>query len=140
MQHERLLTINNEDLQSIRSAIFGTEIATLLPEHAAMFNAENDACFTHFIDTLPEDMRAECDRAKDGDHAAILAIGDAYHEFRDLFESTLAAQNPDAYNEFIESVASGDVDSANAIVSDFTRMRSIADSPVIDDELDAQFT
>lgn len=139
MQHERLPTINNEDHRSIQSAVFGTEIATLAPEHAAMFNAENDACFAHFIDTLPEEMRAECARATAGDHAAILAISDAYHEFRDNFESALAEQNPDAYNEFIEAVASGDAESASAVVTDFINTRPTADVPMIDDELDAQF-
>jgi hypothetical protein len=104
-----------------------------------MFAAENDACFARFASTLPAELGEESLRAERGDAEAISIITSAYQDFRDLFESELAAQNPDAYNEFIESVASGDIRSASALVDEFFNTKTLANSPVIDDELDAQF-
>lgn len=139
MQHEHPQTISNENYQILQSVIFGTEVATLLPEHAAMFAAENDACFVHFIDTLPDQLREEVTRAENGDKDAILALSDAYHEYRDRFESDLAQNNPEAYNDFIEAVTIGNIEKASALVDDFHQTRNLANLPVIDDELDAQF-
>jgi hypothetical protein len=139
MQHEQLPTISSENQELIKAAIFGEEIAQLLPEYAAMFAAENDACFAHFIDTLPLELHDDRERAESGDKDAILTLSTLYHDFRDAFEGELGQNNPDSYAEFIESVAAGDISAASQIVHDFYKSKELADSAVIDDELDTQY-
>ncbi|HXK38278.1 MAG TPA: hypothetical protein VJ579_04400 [Candidatus Paceibacterota bacterium] len=139
MQQEQTPTINNEHHELLAQAIFGDELASLPPEHTAMFRAENDACFAYFVDSLPEAQQAERERAIQGDKDAMLSLTTHYHEFRDAFESELAQSNPDLYSDFIESVAMGDLYAASQIVHDFYKKKELANSAVIDDELDAQY-
>lgn len=140
MQHEQYPTINDGEHRVLKSAIFGAEISSLPPEYAAMFEAENDACFTHFLDTLDGELHQVRGRAEDGDVEAALILADAYREFRDLFESELVQTNPDAYRAFIEAVAEGNTSVASAIANDHYTAKTLASSAIIDDELDAQFT
>ncbi len=140
MLHERPTTNANERYHGLRSMIFASETRDLRPEHAAMFSAENDANFVHFIDSLSPEMHEQIMRAEGGDTDAAQAIALAYQEFRDLFESGLAERDPEVYNAFIDAVARGDADTASMIVDEFYRQSELVDQPVIDDELDAQFT
>lgn len=102
------------------------ELSTLSPELLPMWTAENNACFPHFLNYANDEFPGLLFDAQNGDINSINYIALKYDEYRNNLEANLMDYAPQIYEQFIESVRSGDSDQSvqfmNEFVNGFTKI------------------
>lgn len=125
---------NNESQDRLFNDIFNIEKSGVEDEYLPMWNAENNACFPHFINYAGDVMSEALEQAKSGDKNAILLLSNSYQDYRTELETSMSEYAPNIYDFFIEAVGRGD--SANSAMYVEEYISSIGEGPQKEDDDD----
>lgn len=100
-----------------------------------MFDAENSACYHHFLEMLPEDFDDTLDEAKDGDTDAIKTLATSYRTFRENLEADLSENDPSSYEAFIGAVALANAPLAQTVLENYFSTIPLGEADELPDAL-----
>lgn len=126
---------NKEKPEQLFDDTIALEKGEVSPEYLPMWNAENKACFPHFLNYASDELAEVLFRSKNGDIEAIETLGIAYQEYRAGLESDMSLYAPNIYDLFIEAVSRGDETNAATFVEEYISLAT-AETPKEDDEDD----
>ena len=110
---------NNESQEKLFEDIFVLEKAEVSPEYLPMWNAENKACFPHFINYASDELAEALSQYKNGGKEALEIIRNAYQEYRTGLESDISIYAPNIYDLFIEAVSRGDEINSSEYIEEY---------------------
>lgn len=122
MSLEQIAQINEK--VELFEDIVKAEKAELSPEYLPMWNAENNACFPHFINFANENLSNLMSLGIEGDTDSIEDLSIEYQKFRNGIEADLMEYSPQLYEQYIEAVGDGDEDNAALYMNEYINQTS----------------
>ncbi len=104
-------------------------------EYIPMWDAENSACFPHFLEFAKTEMKDTLDLALNENELAINEISYQYQKYRNDLELNFKQTNPESYQLFINAVSIGDKSVAEILINEYIEeIRNLKSENIDDDE------